>query len=67
LICYAILATTFVESGQYDEYILDIETVFLDENNSNVGPFLLYTYARIIRKNIEINRNKLNLEGKLYG
>ncbi|HEY5525177.1 MAG TPA: chemotaxis protein CheC, partial [Clostridium sp.] len=38
----AILATTFVESGQYDEYILDIETVFLDENNSNVGAHFYY-------------------------
>lgn len=33
----AILATTFVETGQYDEYILDIETVFLDDNHDNIG------------------------------
>lgn len=38
----AILATTFVESGQYDEYILDIETLFLDENNGNVGAHFYY-------------------------
>lgn len=38
----AILATTFVESGQYDEYILDIETVFLDENRSNLGAHFYY-------------------------
>lgn len=29
----AILATTFMESGQYDEYILDIETVFIKEDD----------------------------------
>lgn len=38
----AILATTFVESGQYDEYILDIETVFLNDKNSNVGAHFYY-------------------------
>lgn len=31
----AILATTFMESGQYDEKILDIETVFIRENNKD--------------------------------
>ncbi|WP_373898276.1 chemotaxis protein CheC [Haloimpatiens sp. FM7315] len=32
----AILSTTFIESGQYDEYVLDIETLFgkYDENIS---------------------------------
>ena len=29
----AILSTTFMESGQFDEYILDIETVFLSEKD----------------------------------
>ena len=38
----AILATTFVESGQYDEYILDIETLFLDEDNGDVGAHFYY-------------------------
>lgn len=38
----AILATTFVESGQYDEYILDIETVFLDEGHENLGAHFYY-------------------------
>lgn len=38
----AILATTFVESGQYDEYILDIETLFLNENNGEVGAHFYY-------------------------
>ena len=38
----AILATTFVESGQYDENILDIETVFSDELNSNIGAHFYY-------------------------
>lgn len=33
----AILATAFIESGQHDEYILDIETVFLDSNLKNLG------------------------------
>ena len=38
----AILATTFVESGQYDEYILDIETIFLDEESSSLGANFYY-------------------------
>lgn len=38
----AILATTFVESGQYDEYILDIETLFLSENDGEVGAHFYY-------------------------
>lgn len=33
----AILTTAFIESGQHDEYILDIETVFLDSNLKNLG------------------------------
>lgn len=31
----AIYATTFIESGQFDEYILDLETVFLSNNEIN--------------------------------
>lgn len=42
-VCYdmygAILSTTFVESEQYDDYVLDIETVFLKDNNSINGNF----------------------------
>lgn len=38
----AILATTFMESGQYDEYILDIETLFLNEDKENVGLHFYY-------------------------
>lgn len=38
----AILSTAFVESGQYDEYILDIETVFLDKSIGNVGAHFYY-------------------------
>lgn len=38
----AILATTFVESGQFDENILDIETVFLDEESKNFGAHFYY-------------------------
>lgn len=32
----AILPSTFIESGQYDEYILDIETLFKGDNGCNV-------------------------------
>jgi len=32
----AILPSTFIDSGQYDEYILDIETLFKGDNESNV-------------------------------
>jgi len=38
----AILATTFIEAGQYEEYILDIETVFLNELNSDIGTHFYY-------------------------
>ncbi len=34
----AILSTTFIESGQYDEYVLDIESVFKQgENSEKIG------------------------------
>ena len=33
----AILATSFMEAGQYDEYILDIETVFIREKDKDAG------------------------------
>jgi chemotaxis protein CheC len=32
----AVLPSTFIESGQYDEYILDIETLFKGDNGCNV-------------------------------
>ncbi|MCJ7690137.1 MAG: chemotaxis protein CheC [Clostridiaceae bacterium] len=35
----AILSTTFIESGQFDEYILDLETHFLQENQKISGHF----------------------------
>ena len=38
----SILSIVFVESGQYDDYILDIETIFLDENNNNLGAHFYY-------------------------
>jgi len=38
----AILTTTFIESNQYDEYILDIETVFLDDTSENIGGHFYY-------------------------
>ena len=34
----AILSTTFIESGQYDEYVLDIESIFSQgENSEKIG------------------------------
>ncbi|MGL4773752.1 MAG: chemotaxis protein CheC [Clostridium sp.] len=38
----AILSTAFVEVGQFDEYILDIETVFLDGVGKNLGTHFYY-------------------------
>ena len=38
----AILTTTFIESNQYDEYILDIETVFLDDTEEDIGGHFYY-------------------------
>ena len=35
----AILTTTFIESGQYDDYVLDIETMFLQNNETVSGNF----------------------------
>ncbi|WP_298840773.1 chemotaxis protein CheC [Clostridium sp.] len=35
----AILSTTFIESGQFDEYVLDLETNFLQENQKIRGHF----------------------------
>jgi chemotaxis protein CheC len=35
----AILSTTFIESGQFDEYILDLETQFIQENEKLSGHF----------------------------
>ncbi|MGK0465770.1 chemotaxis protein CheC [Clostridium sp.] len=35
----AILSTTFIEAGQFDEYILDLETNFLQENQKISGHF----------------------------
>lgn len=35
----AILSTTFIESGQFDEYVLDLETRFLQENQKISGHF----------------------------
>lgn len=39
----AILSTTYIESMQYDEYVLDIETVFLKEEvNNSIGGHFYY-------------------------
>jgi chemotaxis protein CheC len=35
----AILSTTFIEAGQFDEYILDLETQFLQEDQKISGHF----------------------------
>lgn len=35
----AILSTTFIEAGQFDDYVLDIETVFLQDNSEISGHF----------------------------
>ncbi|MGE5628639.1 MAG: chemotaxis protein CheC [Solirubrobacterales bacterium] len=35
----AILSTTFIESGQFDDFVLDVETVFLQENSKTGGHF----------------------------
>ncbi|GAA0724387.1 chemotaxis protein CheC [Clostridium malenominatum] len=35
----AILSTTFIESGQFDEFVLDMETVFLQDNEKIQGHF----------------------------
>jgi len=35
----AILSTTFIESGQFDDYVLDIETVFVQNNSEISGHF----------------------------
>jgi chemotaxis protein CheC len=35
----AILSTTFIESGQFDEYVLDVETTFLQDNSEVSGNF----------------------------
>jgi chemotaxis protein CheC len=37
----AILSTTFIESGQFDDYVLDIETVF-EQNNSAISGHFYY-------------------------
>lgn len=41
----SILSMAFLESGQYDDYILDIETVFLDQDNNNLGAHFYYVPA----------------------
>lgn len=35
----AILSTTFIESGQFDDYVLDIETIFIENNSEIKGHF----------------------------
>jgi chemotaxis protein CheC len=38
----AILSTTFIESGQFDDQVLDIETIFLNEDSSKISGHFYY-------------------------
>jgi chemotaxis protein CheC len=38
----AILSTTFIESGQFDEQVLDLETRFLQSNHEELGGHFYY-------------------------
>lgn len=38
----AILSTTFIESGQFDEHVLDLETEFLQNNSEKISGHLYY-------------------------
>jgi chemotaxis protein CheC len=38
----AILSTTFIESGQYDDEVLDFETEFLEDNNKKISGHFYY-------------------------
>lgn len=38
----AMLSTVFVESGQHDEYILDIETIFKKDSENDLGVHFYY-------------------------
>lgn len=64
----SILVSTFIESGQYDEYILDIETLFKGENGCDImGHFYYIPQARFFRKYIKTIRNGLILGGRKNG
>lgn len=56
----AILSTTFIESGQYDDYVLDIESVFKQgENSEKIGG---HFYFIPMPGSLEKILNKLGLE-----
>lgn len=38
----AMLSTTFIESGQYDDNVLDLETVFLQDKEKNISGHFYY-------------------------
>jgi chemotaxis protein CheC len=38
----AILSTTFIESGQFDDHVLDIETMFLNEDDMDISGHFYY-------------------------
>ena len=38
----AILVSTFIETGQYQEYVLDIETLFIGEEENNIEGHLYF-------------------------
>lgn len=41
----AILVSTFMETGQYQEYVLDVETLFLGEGENNIEGHLYFVPA----------------------
>ncbi|WP_127836347.1 chemotaxis protein CheC [Clostridium prolinivorans] len=49
----AILSTTFIESGQFDDYVLDIETMFLELGSKISGHFYYIPMPGSLNKILE--------------
>lgn len=49
----AILSTTFIESGQFDDSVLDIETMFLESNSEISGHFYFIPMPGSLEKILE--------------
>jgi len=49
----AILSTTFIESGQFNDYVLDIETGFSQENEDLRGDFYFIPSPGSLEKILE--------------
>lgn len=49
----AILSTTFIESGQFDDYVLDIETMFLELGSKISGHFYYVPMPGSLNKILE--------------